>query len=79
MDGSTSLKVGGRKEDKDEFPIELGISGRTESDKSHPQGKCALCGKQIEIVTHGSSSTGGKKASSPIIEIVEGTNYEFDS
>ena len=79
MDGSTSLTVGGRKEDKDEFPIELGISGRTESDKSQPQGKCALCGKQIEIVTHGSSSTGGKKASSPIIEIVEGTNYEFDS
>jgi hypothetical protein len=79
LDGSTSLTVGGRKEDKDEFPIELGISGRTESDKSQPQGKCALCGKQIEIVTHGSSSTGGKKASSPIIEIVEGTNYEFDS
>ena len=79
MDGSTSLTVSGRKEDKDEFPIELGISGRTESDKSQPQGKCALCGKQIEIVTHGSSSTGGKKASSPIIEIVEGTNYEFDS
>ena len=79
MDGSTSLTVGGRKEDKDELPIELGISGRTESDKSQPQGKCALCGKQIEIVTHGSSSTGGKKASSPIIEIVEGTNYEFDS
>jgi signal transduction histidine kinase len=79
MDGSTSLTVGGRKEDKDELPIELGISGRTESDKSHPQGKCALCGKQIEIVTHGSSSTGSKKASSPIIEIVEGTNYEFDS
>lgn len=79
MVGSTSLTVGGRKEDKDEFPIELGISGRTESDKSQPQGKCALCGKQIEIVTHGSSSTGGKKASSPIIEIVEGTNYEFDS
>ena len=76
MDGSTSLTVGGRKEDKDEFPIELGISGRTESDKSQPQGKCALCGKQIEIVTHGTS---GKKASSPIIEIVEGTNYEFDS
>lgn len=79
MDGSTSLTVGGRKEDKDELPIELGISGRTESDKSQPQGKCALCGKQIEIVTHGSSSTGSKKASSPIIEIVEGTNYEFDS
>jgi two-component system, OmpR family, sensor histidine kinase VicK len=79
MDGSTSLTVGGRKEDKDELPIELGISGRTESDKSQPQGKCALCGKLIEIVTHGSSSTGSKKASSPIIEIVEGTNYEFDS
>jgi signal transduction histidine kinase len=79
MDGSTSLTVGGRKEDKDELPIELGISGRTESDKSQPQGKCALCGKQIEIVTHGSSSTGSKKASSPIIEIVEGTNFEFDS
>ena len=77
----TSLTVSGRKEDKDEFPIELGISGRTESDKSQPQGKCALCGKQIEIVTHGSSSTstGGKRASSPIIESVEGTNYEFDS
>ncbi|MGB8643161.1 MAG: HAMP domain-containing sensor histidine kinase [Nitrososphaeraceae archaeon] len=73
------MTVGGRKEDKDEFPIELGISGRTESDKSQPQGKCALCGKQIEIVTHGSSSTGSKKASSPIIEIVEGTNFEFDS
>lgn len=79
MDGSTNLTVGGRKEDKDELPIELGISGRTESDKSQPQGKCALCGKQIEIVTHGSSSTGSKKASSPIIETVEGTNYEFDS
>jgi len=79
MDGSTSLTVGGRKEDKDDLPIESGISRRAESNKSQPQGKCALCGKQIEIVTHGSSSTGGKKASSPIIEIVEGTNYEFDS
>jgi hypothetical protein len=81
MDGSTSLTAGGRKGDKDDLPIELGISRRTESDKSQPQGKCALCGKQIEIVTQGSSSTstGGKKASSPIIETLEGTNYEFDS
>jgi len=82
MVGSTSLTLGGRrKEDKDDLPIELGIPRRTESDKSQPQGKCALCGRQIEIVTQGSSSTstGGKKASSPIIEIVEGTNYEFDS
>ena len=62
MDGSTNLTVGGRKEDKDELPIELGISGRTESDKSQPQGKCALCGKQIEIVTHGSSSTGRQES-----------------
>jgi two-component system sensor histidine kinase VicK len=81
MVGSTSLTVGGRKEDKDDLPIELGIPRRTESDKSQPQGKCALCGRQIEIVTQGSSSTstGGKKPSSPIIETVEGTNYEFDS
>lgn len=82
MVGSTTLTVGGRrKEDKDDLPIDLGISRRAESDKSQPQGKCALCGRQIEIVTQGSSttSTGGKKASTPIIETVEGTNYEFDS
>jgi len=81
MDGSTSLTVGGGKEDKDDVPFELGISRRAESDKSQPQGKCALCGRQLEMVTQGSSSTstGGKKASSPIIEIVEGTNFEFDS
>jgi len=82
MDGSTSLTVGGGgKEEKDDLPIELGISRRTEPDKSQPQGKCALCGRQIEMVTQRSSSnsTGGKKASSPIIETVEGTNYEFDS
>lgn len=81
MDGSTSLTVGGGKEDKDDLPIELGISRRAESDKSQPQGKCALCGRQIEMVTQSSSSTstGGKKGSSPIIETVEGTDYEFDS
>ncbi|MGI0042349.1 MAG: ATP-binding protein [Nitrososphaeraceae archaeon] len=82
MDGSSSLTVGGGgKEEKDDLPIELGISRRTEPDKSQPQGKCALCGRQIEIVTQRSSSnsTGAKKASSPIIETVEGTNYEFDS
>jgi two-component system sensor histidine kinase VicK len=81
MDGSTSLTVGGGKEDKDDLPIELGISRRAEPDKSQPQGKCALCGRQIEMVTQSSSSTstGSKKASSPIIETVEGTNYEFDS
>ncbi|MGH9950115.1 MAG: ATP-binding protein [Nitrososphaeraceae archaeon] len=81
MDGSTSLTVGGGKEDKDDLSIEVGIPRRAESDKSQPQGKCALCGRQIEMVTQSSSSTsaGGKKALSPIIETVEGTNYEFDS
>lgn len=81
MDGNTSLTVGGGKEDKDDLPIDLGISRRAESDKSQPQGKCALCGRQIEVVTQSSSSTstGGKKGSSPIIETVEGTDYEFDS
>lgn len=81
MDGSTSLTVGGGKEDKDDVPFELGISRRAESDKSQPQGKCALCGRQIEMVTQSSSSTttGGQKGGSPIIETVEGTNYEFDS
>ncbi len=81
MDGGTSLTVGGGKEDKDDLSIEVGIPRRAESDKSQPQGKCALCGRQIEMVTQSSSSTsaGGKKALSPIIETVEGTNYEFDS
>ncbi|MGH9912641.1 MAG: sensor histidine kinase, partial [Nitrososphaeraceae archaeon] len=81
MDGGTSLTVGGGKEDKDDLSIEVGIPRPAESDKSQPQGKCALCGRQIEMVTQSSSSTsaGGKKALSPIIETVEGTNYEFDS
>jgi signal transduction histidine kinase len=81
VDGSTSLTVGGGKEDKDDLSIEVGIPRRAESDKSQPQGKCALCGRQIEMVTQSSSSTsaGGKKALSPIIETLEGTNYEFDS
>ncbi|MGH9955481.1 MAG: hypothetical protein ACRD39_07465, partial [Nitrososphaeraceae archaeon] len=75
------MTVGGGKEDKDDLSIEVGIPRRAESDKSQPQGKCALCGRQIEMVTQSSSSTsaGGKKALSPIIETVEGTNYEFDS
>jgi two-component system, OmpR family, sensor histidine kinase VicK len=81
MDGSTSLTVGGGKEDKDDLSTEVGIPRRAESDKSQPQGKCALCGRQIEMVTQSffSTSAGGKKARSPIIETVEGTNYEFDS
>ncbi len=73
----------GRKEDNDERPFSLGISGQKPPSKSSdPQGKCALCGKQIKIETQGprSTSAGGDNVSySPIIETVEGTNYEFDS
>ena len=73
----------GGKEDNDERPFSLGISGqKLPSKSSDPQGKCALCGKQIKIETQGprSTSAGGDNVSySPIIETVEGTNYEFDS
>jgi two-component system, OmpR family, sensor histidine kinase VicK len=71
------------KEDNDERPFGLGISGqKLPSKSSDPQGKCALCGKQIKIETQGpgSTSAGGDNVScSPIIETVEGMNYEFDS
>jgi signal transduction histidine kinase len=78
MDGSIRVMTGG-KEDKYNPPIDMDISRRAESNNtSHPQGKCALCGKQIKMVSQEprGASTGG---SSSIIETVEGTEYEFDS
>lgn len=73
----------GGKEYNDERAFSLGISGQKRPSKSSdPQGKCALCGKQIKIETLGprSTSDGGDNVRySPIIETVEGTDYEFDS
>lgn len=85
MDGSITVMAGGGKEDKDDDrPFDLGISGETESNNSSPpQGKCALCGKHIKLETqdlpHSTSAGGSNVGYSPIIETVEGTNYEFDS
>lgn len=75
--------TGGGREDNDDRPFDSDISGGTESNNSsRPQGNCALCGKQIKMETQdpyrlkaGDSNVGY----SPIIETVEGTNYEFDS
>lgn len=83
MDGSIRVMTGGGREDNDDRPFDLDISGGTESNNSsRPQGNCALCGKQIKMETQdpyrlkaGDSNVGY----SPIIETVEGTNYEFDS
>ena len=72
MDGSIRVMTSGGKEDKYNRPIEMDISRRAESnDTSHPQGKCALCGKQIK--------TESQVGFSPITDTVEGTVYEFDS
>jgi two-component system, OmpR family, sensor histidine kinase VicK len=60
--------TGGRNKDKDSRSFEKNVS--------HSQGKCALCGKQIEI---GAQSPHGSEAGDSITEKVEGTNYEFDS
>lgn len=83
MDGSIRVMAGGREKDKDYRPFDLGISRETEQKNgSHPQGKCALCGKQIGIETqgpNGSSAGDSIVGNSPIIETLEGTNYEFDS
>jgi signal transduction histidine kinase len=83
-DGSNRGMTGGRKEDKDCRSDSLDISKESEQKNgSHPQGKCALCGKLIGIETHGpDGSSGGGDSSvrySPIIETVEGIVYEFDS
>lgn len=83
MDGSIRVMTGGGREDNDDRPFDSDISGGTESNNSsRPQGNCALCGKQIKMETQdpyrlkaGDSNVGY----SPIIETVEGTNYEFDS
>ncbi len=65
MDGSITVIMDRRKGDNVGHQFDSGRSGETELNRaSHPQGKCTLCGKQTN---------------SPIIEIVEGTNYEFDS
>jgi signal transduction histidine kinase len=83
MDGSLRVMTGGQKKDKDYRPFDLDISKETEQKNgTHPQGKCALCGKQIGIETQGphrSSAGDSMVGYSPIIETVEGTNYEFDS
>ena len=84
MDGSIRVMTSGGKEDKYNHPIDLDISRRAESNNtSHPQGKCALCGKQIKMESQGprGDSAGGadKDGFSPIIDTVEGTDYEFDS
>lgn len=72
MDGSIRVMTSGGKEDKYNHPIDMDISRRAESnDTSHPQGKCALCGKQIK--------TESQVGFSPITDTVEGTVYEFDS
>ncbi|MGB7633290.1 MAG: hypothetical protein WBL68_06165, partial [Nitrososphaeraceae archaeon] len=74
----------GGKEDKYNHPIDMDISPRAETNNtSHPQGKCALCGKQIKTESQGprGDSAGGadKDGFSPITDTVEGTDYEFDS
>ena len=85
MDGSIRGMTGGRKEDKDYRPSDLGISRGTESsNSSRTQGKCALCGKQIKMEPQGNASASASASGvdlgySPIVETVEGTNYEFDS
>jgi signal transduction histidine kinase len=85
MDGSIRGMTGGRKEDKDYHPSDLGISRGTESSNSiRTQGKCALCGKQIKInpqdnLSASANASGVNISHSPIVETVEGTNYEFDS
>ncbi len=83
MDGSIRVMTEGQKKDKDYCPFDLDISKETEQENgSHSLGKCALCGKQIGIETqgsHGSSAGDSMVGHSPIIETVEGTNYEFDS
>jgi signal transduction histidine kinase len=83
MDGSLRVMTGGQKKDKDYRPFDLDISKETEpKNGTHPQGKCALCGKQIGIETQGrhrSNAGDSMVGYSPIIETVEGTNYEFDS
>ncbi len=85
MDGSIRGMTGGRKEDKDYRPSDLGISRGTESsNSSRTQGKCALCGKQIKIEPQGNASASASASDvdigySPIVETVEGTDYEFDS
>jgi two-component system, OmpR family, sensor histidine kinase VicK len=83
MDGSFRVMTVGGKEDKNDRPFDSVIPGGTESNKSsRPQGNCALCGKQIKMETQGShsiSATDGNVGHSPIIETVEGKNYEFDS
>ncbi|MGH9983656.1 MAG: sensor histidine kinase [Nitrososphaeraceae archaeon] len=83
MDGSIRVMTGGGREDKNDRPFDSDISGGTESNNSsHPQGNCALCGKQIKMETqdpHRLKAGDSNVGYSPIIETVEGTNYEFDS
>ncbi|MGH9977204.1 MAG: ATP-binding protein [Nitrososphaeraceae archaeon] len=81
--------TGRRKEDMDYRSSDLGISRGTESNNSSStQGKCALCGKQIKMDARGNPSASASASASagdvkigysPIVETVEGTNYEFDS
>lgn len=83
MDGSIRVMTGGGREDNDDRPFDSDISGGTESNNSsHPQGNCALCGKQIKMETQDPyrlKADDSNVGYSPIIETVEGTNYEFDS
>lgn len=83
MDGSIRVMTGGGREDNDDRPFDSDISGGTESNNSsHPQRNCALCGKQIKMETqdpHRLKAGDSNVGYSPIIETVEGTNYEFDS
>ena len=83
IDGSIRIMTSGGKEDKYNHPIDMDISPRAETNNtSHPQGKCALCGKQVKMESQGprgASAGGDRDGFSSIIETVEGTNYEFDS
>jgi signal transduction histidine kinase len=74
------VMTGGRKDDKYYHPS-FGIPGEIESNNSSStEGKCALCGKQIKTTTQDHCGAGGDNiGDSPIIETVEGANYEFDS
>ena len=64
IDGSIRIMTSGGKEDKYNHPIDMDISPRAETNNtSHPQGKCALCGKQVKMESQGprGASAGGDR------------------
>jgi two-component system sensor histidine kinase VicK len=75
----------GKEDDDDRRPFNGSNSKGIESpNTSHPQGKCALCGKHSKTKTQGINSSSDDTGSSvvnnnPITETIEGVSYEFDS